>query len=430
MAALALLLVFLTTAASGMPLFVSLLMSASAGVLAVGDLALLKFVVQQFFGGMDLFSLMAIPFFTMAGSLMNASGLTDGLIELSRLLVGRFRGGLGYVNVVASILFAGVNGSAAADTSALGSILIPAMEKDGFDRVYAAGITAGSSLIGPIIPPSIFMIIYAAMTNTSVGALFVGGVIPGLILGLAFMAMNFFYSRRYHVPPDSSSCAMKGKLVVLRALPALVAPGIIMGGIVSGVVTPTESGVLAVFYILAVGLFLTGKLTWRAIWDSLLETIRLTSAVFMVMGAASAVSWVLKWERVPQRFGLLLMESGISSSPVLLLLTLSLITFLVGMFMEEVSALSVLTPIFFPLAKASGVDPLHFGIVMTLNITIALITPPMGACVYIAAAVGKVELDALFKSIWPFVGVALLVLLLIIFFPPLVTFLPEALGVV
>jgi tripartite ATP-independent transporter DctM subunit len=420
---------FLALMALGVPLYIALLSTSLLGVTMLGDWTVLRVMSQQFFGGMDVFSLMAIPFFILAGILMNRSGLTDRLLDFSRLVVGSVRGGLGYVNVVGSVILAGVNGSAAADASALGSILIPAMIKDGFPAHYAAGLTAGSALIGPIIPPSIFMIIYASMTNTSIGGLFAAGFIPGFVLGGAFMIMNYFYSKKYHVPvADFSEVRKNKKEILTRSVVALVAPLIIIGGIVTGIVTPTESGALAVGYCFVAGLFYTRQLTLRVIAESLYETVRLSSAIFIIMGAATVIGWLLKWEQIPQKFASMILGAGMMDKPWLLMVVLSAIIFPVGMFMEEVSTLALLTPIFTPIAIKAGIDPLHFGIVMTLNVTIALITPPMGACNYIVAAVGKVPLADVFKNIWPFIGVSLFVLLLIITFPSLTTLVPRMLN--
>jgi len=420
---------FLGLMVMGVPLFISLLSTSLLGIIMLGDFSLLRVMSQQFFGGMDVFSLMAIPFFILAGILMNRSGLTDRLLDFSRLLVGSVRGGLGYVNVVGGIILAGVNGSAAADASALGSILIPPMVKDGFSPSYAAGLTAGSALIGPIIPPSIFMIIYATMTNTSIGGLFAAGILPGLLLGGAFMGMNYVYSHRYQVPvADFTEVRKRKKEILVRSLVALFAPVIIIGGIVTGIVTPTESGALAVGYCIAAGVFYTRKLTLGVLAESFYETVRLSSSIFLIMGAATVIGWLLKWEQVPQRFASIILHAGLVERPWLLMVVLSAIIFPVGMFMEEVSTLALLTPIFAPIAMKAGIDPFHFGVVMTLNVTIALITPPMGACNYIVAAVGRVKLSDVFLRIWPFIGVALLVLLAIISFPPLTTLLPRMLD--
>ncbi|MBR1672705.1 MAG: TRAP transporter large permease [Fretibacterium sp.] len=413
----------------GVPLYAALLMTGLLGILGTGDLTLLRVIPQQFYGGMNGFTLMAMPFFILTGILMNRSGLTDRLLDFSRLVVGSVRGGLGYVNVVGSVVFAGVNGSAAADASALGAILIPAMEKEGFPKAYAAGLTAGSSLIGPIIPPSVFMIIYASLTNTSIGGLFAAGVIPGFLLGAAFMLMNWYYSRKYDVPVMDTAGVRRTKWHILRrSLLALVAPVIIIGGIVGGIVTPTESGALACLYCAAVGFLVTRQLTLRSLLLSLCEAVRGSSAIFLIMGAASVVGWYLKYERVTHLFGQHIVEAGLLGHPWLLLVVLSAIVFVTGMFMEEVAVLTLLTPIFMPLAVKAGVDPFHFGVVMTLNVTIALITPPVGACNYIVAAIGRVPIGELFRKIWPFILVALTVQLIVISFPMLTTGLPRLLG--
>ncbi len=425
----ALLFLFFAMMLLGVPLYASLTVAGLLGVAGTGSLSLLRVIPQQFFGGMDSFSLMAIPFFIFTGALMNRSGLTDRLIDFSRLLVGSVRGGLGYVNVVASVIFAGVNGSAAADASALGSILIPAMVKEGFPASYAAGITAGSSLIGPIIPPSIFMVIYASMTNTSIGGLFAAGLLPGVALGLVFLAMNWYYVRKYDVPAtDVAEVRSRARSVVGKSLMALLAPFIVMCGIMTGLVTPTESGALASLYCVLAGVFVTRRLTLREFGLAVYETVRVTSAIFLILGAASVVGWYLKYERVTQSFSSLVIGAGLVGHPWLLMVVLSLIIFVVGMFMEEISVLTLLTPVFAPLAAKAGIDPLHFGVVMTLNVTIALITPPVGACNYIVAAVGKVPLGEMFRKIWPFVMAAFAVLALVITFPAFTTWVPRLMN--
>lgn len=413
----------------GVPLYAALLMTSLLGLLSTGNLTLLRVIPQQFFGGMDSFTLMSLPLFILTGSLMNKSGLTDRLIDFSKLIVGQVKGGLGYVNVVGSMVFAGVNGSASADSAALGSILIPAMVREGFPVAYAAGITAGSSLIGPIIPPSIFMIIYASLTNTSIGGLFAAGLLPGIVLGAAFLIMNWYYSRKYNVPVSNIEEVRKYKFEILRrSVLALIAPLIIMGGIIFGIVTPTESGALASLYCIIVGFFITRELNLKNFALALYETVRSTSAIFLIMGAASVVGWYLKYVRITKLFSDFIINSGLLSTPWLLMIVLSLIIFIIGMFMEEVAVLTLLTPIFAPLALKAGINPFHFGVVMTLNVTIALITPPVGACNYIVAAIGHVPIGELFKKIWPFILVALIVQLIIITFPALTVSVPALMG--
>jgi len=407
----------------GVPLFLCLLLSAVIGFFIIDPVLLPRMLPQQMFSGIDVFSLMAIPLFILAGNLMNGAGMTERLMRLAHVLVGHLRGGLGHVNVLSSVFFAGVNGSAVADTSALGSLLVPAMKKEGYSTAYAAGLTAGSSLIGPIIPPSIFMILYASLTNTSVGDLFLAGVIPGLLLGAAFMAMNWLYAKRNNLPISGKKPDFRRFIHSLfHAIPALIAPFIIVAGIVFGVVTPTESGALIVAYVALVGI-LSRELKLSAIVAAVRSTANLTATIFIIMAASSVISWLLSYAQVPSQFASLL--SPFQNNPVLVLFMLSAITFVTGMFMEEVSALILLTPIFLPIATLAGIDPVHLGIVVTLNITIALITPPMGACVFVAAAVSNLEIMALFKTIWPFVLLAIGVLVLLILFPQITLLLPN-----
>lgn len=418
--------VFFVHALIGVPLFVSLLVTAIVGFCFVDLDMLFRLMPQQFFNGINSFSLMAIPFFILAGNLLNASGMTTRLMDVARCLVGHWRGGMGHVNVVGSVFFSGVNGSAVADTSALGSLLVPAMRKDGYSTAFAAGLTAGSSLIGPIIPPSIFMILYSALTNTSVGPLFLAGVVPGLLLGVAYMILNALYARKHRLAVSGQWAGWSALLrSTLYALPALVAPFIIVAGIVFGKVTPTESGALTAAYVAVYGM-LSRTLTLSNLGKAVTETARLSSAIFLIIAASATVSWLLSYVQAPAQFGTLI--APFVDSPTIVLLLISLITFVTGMFMEEVSALTLLTPVFWPVAMQAGVDPVHLGLVITLNITIALITPPMGACVYVAAAVSKLDILELFKTIWPFVLVAIVVLLLIIFFPVLALWLPQTIG--
>lgn len=419
--------VFISLMIFGMPIFLSLLLTAFTGFIYMGNWNLFTMVIQQFYGGMDMITLMAIPFFILTGNLMNKTGITDKLLEFSQVLVGHLRGGLGHVNVVASIIFAGISGSAAADASALGSILIPAMAKEGYPRSYAAGITAGSSLIGPIIPPSIFMVLYGSMTNTSIGSLFVAGIIPGFLLGLAFMIMNYYVSKKNNYPVANKRASLKKiAKTTLTSLIALMAPLIIVGSIVFGIATPTEGGVIAVVYTVLIGFFVTKKLKIKDFIESITETIITSSVIYVIIGSATVISWLLKWERVPQKFADYVLS--VTDSRLIILLVFSLVIFIIGMFMEEVAVLTLLTPIFLPVATSVGINPVHFGIIMTLNITVALITPPMGACVYITSAVGDVNLEALMIKIWPFVLVAMIVVLMIILFPSFTLMLPRLFG--
>lgn len=414
--------VFLINLFLGIPLFITLLLTSLVGFFFVGFDLSYRMIPQQFFSGIDSFSLMAIPLFILGGNLLNESGLTPKLMNLSRVLVGHWRGGLGSVNILSSVFFAGVNGSAAADTTALGTLLVPEMKKEGYSAGYAAALTAGSSLIGPIIPPSIFMILYASLTNTSIGDLFLAGVIPGLLLGAIFFLVNLSYCKRNNIYASKDKPTLSSVIkAIVFAAPALFAPLLIVSSIIFGIVTPTESGALIVLYSTLVGL-LSKTLNVKNVVVALIDSIKLTSAIFLIIAASSIITWLFGYAQVPAKFTQLL--SPFVDSPILILLVISGMTFFVGMLMEEVSALMLLTPIFMPVAIHAGVDPVHLGIVITMNITIALITPPMGSCLYIASAVSKIELSQMFREIIPFICYAMLILIVVILFPQISLLLP------
>lgn len=302
---------------------------------------------------------MAIPLFILAGNLLNASGLTPKLMMFSRSLVGHFRGGIGYVNVVSSVFFSGVNGSAVADTSALGTLLVPAMRKEGYSSEFAACLTAGSSLIGPLVPPSIFMIIYASMTNTAVGDLFLAGIVPGIVLGSVFLIVNWRYARENNIRSHDKKPALRVIVKTgFQALPAIFAPILIVSSIVFGVVTPTESGVLIVFYAIVVG-FVLKTLKLRCIYVAVVDAAKLSAAIFAIIASSSVLTWLLAYAEVPATFAKLLFP--FAEDPILILFVLSAIAFFAGMFMEEVSALMLLTPIFVPVASLAGVDQFTWG---------------------------------------------------------------------
>ncbi|MFI8481632.1 TRAP transporter large permease [Pseudomonas sp. NPDC078700] len=422
----AMILAFAVNLVLGIPLFLCLLLTALVGFLFVDPHLFFNTLPQRFYGGMDIFSLMAIPLFILAGNLMNSSGMTPRLMRLANAMVGHFRGGLGHVNVVAGVFFAGVNGSAAADASALSTLLVPAMEKEGYSRKFAAGLTAGSSLIGPIIPPSIFMILYSSLTNTSVGELFLAGVIPGLVLALAFMAINAIYAHKAGLKAQREAPSWPEVFAAFAgASTALVAPVLIVAGIVLGLVTPTESGAIIVLYVALIG-FIQRELSLKGFWTSIQETVRLTASIYVIIAAASVVNWLLNYAQVASEFATLLQP--FNHSPTIMLLVISAIIFICGMVMEEVSVLMLLTPIIAPVALAAGVDPVHLGLIFTLNITIAMITPPMGSCLFIVATISKLSITEMFKGIWPFIAVALGVLYLLILFPSLTLWLPRLLS--
>ena len=384
----------------------------------------LLLIPQRMFISLDSFVLMAIPFFVLTGGLMNAGGLTIRLVNLSRLLVGRVRGGFAMVNILVSMLFAGISGSATADTSAVGSILIPAMKKDGYDSDFAAAVTAASSCVGPIIPPSIVMVIYGVIAEQSIGRLFLAGFVPGVLLGLSQMGVAYYLSVKRNYPKIQVDFNI---IVLLRAmldaLPALLAPVLIIGGILSGVFTPTEAGAVAAFYTLMIGFFYYRELKIKDLPDIIVETAKTTAAALMIVSTGALFGWILTYQQIPVIFSEAILS--ISTNRFVILLLMNGILLFVGCFMETIASLLILTPIFLAIGTQIGVDPIHLGMIMVLNLVIGLTTPPVGVCLFIACRIAKISLERVSKAIWPFILVSIFVLLLVTYVPWIVTFIPN-----
>jgi tripartite ATP-independent transporter DctM subunit len=386
----------------------------------------LRIVATQMFGGMRSYPLLAIPLFILAGDLMNESGITRRIIDFTNVLVGRFRAGLALVNIWASVIFAGLSGSAVADTSAIGRVFIPEMEKRGYPRDFSAAITAASSVIGPIIPPSIPVIIYALIvTGVSVPAMFLGGVIPGILLALFLSVYVMIFAGHYETPMPDQSTEARSHILVQGIIP-LMMPIFVVGSILMGVVTPTEAASFAVAYALIVGLFLFREIKLRDLTRIFGQSMRDSSVIMIVMSAVSAANWLLTYNRVPNMitdFALAYMTAK------WMFLVSSMVLFLfVGLFLEGIAAMLVLVPILHPIAVSMGVDPTHFGIIVVFNLMIGLITPPMGLCLFVADSVADVGLGRLTRQIIPLFLVELFVLIIISFFPVTVTGLPRLLG--
>ncbi|MFP7571854.1 TRAP transporter large permease [Marivita sp. S2033] len=411
----------------GLPVFFALL--AAPGILLFlngqeRDLALLY---RNVYNGMDSFPLMAIPFFMLAGELMNRGGITMRLVEFSQAMMGHLRGGLAHVNILSSMLFAGLSGSAVADTSALGSMLIPAMEKEGYTRRFAAAITAASSVIGPIIPPSGIMIIYAYVMGESVAALFLAGIIPGILVGLGLMIMVKFMADRYDFPASraKSTWGEKGK-ASLKAFFPLLTPVIILGGILGGVFTPTEAAAVAVAYALIIGIFVMRTLRLREI-PGVLQNAAMTSAVVLLLvGAAMAFKTVVSLSHAPEQLAAIIL--GLSDNPLILLFLINLLLFIVGMFLDAGPAIIILGPILGPIFVDLGIDPIHFAIIMSVNLTVGLATPPMGLVLFVASSVSGEKVQTIARAILPFLAIEIVVIFLITFIPDLSMAIPRLTG--
>ncbi|BAS26660.1 TRAP transporter large permease [Limnochorda pilosa] len=382
----------------------------------------LAIVVQRLFSATDSFQLMAIPLFILAGALMNAGGLSQRLVELSRVLVGWLRGGLAQISVVTSIFFSGISGAAAADASAVGSIMLPAMERAGYRKAFGAAVVAGSSLIGPIIPPSIPMILYGVSAGASISALFLAGAIPGLLLGLAQMGVAYAVAVRDGYPRERRATLVELAAGVRGGLLAALMPAIILGGILGGVFTPTEAAAVAVLYALVVGGLVYRELSVRDLPRILWETAITTGVVMLMIGTTDSLGWIMAAERIPQQLAGWLLS--ISAEPWVVLLLINAALLLIGIPLEPAPALLILVPVLLPLARELGVDPIHLGVVMVLNLVIGLVTPPVGASLFVVSSIGRVPLGDLSRALVPFILASIAILLLVTYVPALSLWLP------
>jgi len=392
------------------------------------DVFIFKMVSQRFYAGLDMFTLMAMPFFIFAGAIMNKSGITHRLVKFSNTLVGHLRGGLAHANIVASIFFSGMTGAAVSDTAAIGTMLIPAMVEDGYDKDFSAAVTAASSIIGPTIPPSNMMVIYGSLMSVSIAGLFAAGFVPGLLIAIFLMILSGFIAKKRNYPKNARSSLKQMLLATKEALLPLLMPIIILGGILTGIFTPTEAAAVAVAYAFIIGFFVLRTLKLRDIPDLLYQTGKTTGVVFLIIGSASILGWILTMERVPETVAAGFLS--VSDNPHIILLLILILMLIVGMFMDIAAALIILGPILHPIAVNNlGIDPIHFGIIMVLSLNLALMTPPVGACLFVACNISNLSLEALTKAIWPFIVVEVIALFIIAYWSDLVLFFPRLVGV-
>ncbi len=419
---------FIITLLIGVPIAFVLGLTSLLYLIFVGNMQMLV-IGSRMFAGVNKFVLLALPFFILAGSLMNKTGITEDLVEFADLLVGRLPGSLAQVNVVVSILFAGLTGAAVADTAAIGSILIPAMKKQGYSAAYSAAVTTSSSIIGPIIPPSIIMVIYGSVTGLSIGALFLAGFIPGILVGLGLMVMaTYFAIKDKHPRRTEPFPREKIGRVLKRAIIGIMLPVIIIGGILSGMFTPTEAAAMACFYALIVGTLVLRRLSLNDIKESLLESAVTASVILLVISAANLFGVVLAVERVPNLVARFI--TTVAPNPVVFLLMVNVFLLFMGMIMETGANVVILAPILLPVALRFGVHPLHFALVVLVNLNIGLTTPPLGVCLFTAAPIARVRYEKISRAVLPFVAMQIAVLMLITFVPQTVLFLPRLLGII
>lgn len=406
----------------GVPISISIGASAVLGCVSLGYP--LVVIGQKMVSGADSFLLIAVPLFILAGNLMNAGKITEKIFDTAKELVGWIPGGLAHSNVVASIIFAGMSGSAVADAGGLGAIEMEAMTKNGYDEDFSGAVTAASSVIGPIFPPSIPLIIYGSVASVSVSELFMGGVIPGILMGVLLMVMIFFYAikRGYERHPFRLMALLRQ---FIFSVPALITPLIILSGFTLGWFTPTEASSVAVVYSLLIALFLYRTLDWKAFKKCLLDSALSSANTLFIIGTSTLFTYVMAMEGISKSMADIIL--GISSNPYVILLVINVLLLVLGMVMEPGAILTLMLPVLLPIASGLGLNLVHFGVIVVLNLMIGQVTPPFGVCLFVISDVNKIKLEHLYRSILPFLIPLLLTLLLVTYVPGIVTWLPTLL---
>lgn len=423
------LIVFAVLMFLGMPIVFVMTFSSLVYCVAVGKIALLMVVIEKMFRGMDSFVLLAIPMFIMCGEVMNRGGITTAIVRFADLLVGRVRGGLAYVNTLASTFFAGITGSALSDIASLGSILIPAMEEQGYTKDFSCAVTAATAIQGPLIPPSIPAVLVASATGLSTGALFWGGAMPGLLIGLGSAVVIFIESRFVEMPKRTEKIPFRTAIqVTVQSILPLMTVVIILVGMNSGVFTPTEAAAVALAYALCITTFLYKHIPLSECLVICKNVLIQTATIYLIIAGATTFSYVLAIENIPAKLSALIGTFASSSLGVLVVINIILLVW--GMFMDTAPSILVLVPILFPVAKAAGVNPIHFGVLVVSNLMIGMLTPPFGMAIYTTQSVGKCKMGNLIRQLIPFIAVDMVILVLLTVFPGLSLFLPRLFGFV
>jgi len=418
-----LILLLLILIISGIPIVFSL--GSSVFVFSFLNNIAIESIIQKMVYGVNSFIILAVPGFILAGKIMNVGGITKRIFKFAKCLVGHIPGGIAHANVLASILFAGMSGSAVADSGGLGAVEIEAMKEDGYDSNFSAAVTASTSIIGPIIPPSIPAVLFAASAGTSVGRLFIGGIIPGLLLALSMMMYIYYISIKRGYGKSKRANLKELFDSFKEAFWALLTPVILIGGIIVGIFTPTEASVVAVVYALIISFFVYKEINIKILYKTIMESIITTSIVGIIIAFSFGLSYLLTISQIPQRAAILLM--GITNNPLIILSILILFFLIIGLFMDPTPAILILTPIVMPIIIKVGINPLHFGVIMILTLMIGLNTPPVGMCVYTVANLSKSKVEDVMKELVPFFIPTIIILFLIVVFPKIVTFLPNLL---
>ena len=417
--------VFLVVLIAGVPVFIAL---AGSSLIYTHFLAgIPDFVIlHRMAGGIDSFPLLAVPFFILAGNLMNSAGITNRIYDFAVALCGWMRGGLAHVNIIGSVIFAGMSGTAIADAAGLGTIEIKAMKDHGYGTEFSVGVTAASATLGPIIPPSLPFVIYGMMANVSIGALFMGGFIPGAVMTIFMMLYVTYCARRYNLGRDQLFNWKVLGLTFIAALPPLLTPAIIMGGMTFGWFTPTEAAIAACAWAMILGIFLYRSLSFKQFYKVTLDTVETTAGVLLIVGAASLFGWVLTTTRITEYAAEALLSY--TSNRYVILLLINVLLLIVGCFLEPIASISILVPVLMPVITKVGIDPVHFGVVMTLNLMIGLLHPPLGMVLFVLARISKLSIERTTMAILPWLIPLLASLVAITLIPELTLWLPRYAG--
>lgn len=410
----------------GMPVGFSIGVAGMVGILEMGP-RFLAMAPDRMFAGLDIFPFLAMPFFILAGEIMNRSGITQGLVRLAQALVGWMRGGMAHTTMVASVMFSGITGAATADAAAFGNTLVPAMVEAGYTRPYACAVTAAGSIIGPTIPPSTLAIIYGSIMGVSIAGLFAAGILPGLLICLICMVVIAATAKRKNLPKGEGRPSFRAVISALReGFLAVLLPVFILGSILGGWATPTEAASVAVAYALFVGGVVYRTLTWRDLYEIGVRTTRITGVIFLIIASASILGWWMAFNQIPQMVASALLS--VSNNPQVIIGLIVLLLLSIGLVMDINATLIILAPVLAPLTLQIGMNPVHAGIMIILALNISLMTPPVGACLFVLASITGEKVEGISRELWPFILAEIVVLLLIAFWPGLTLLIPRALG--
>ena len=413
----------------GMPIGFAIGAAGVTGLIGMGGTNFLAIGPGKIFNSLNIFPFLAMPFVILAGEIMNGIGITDRLVRLAQVLVGRFRGGLAHTNMLASVFFAGLTGSATADAAAFGRTLVPAMVKEGYRRDYACAVTAAGSIIGPTIPPSGLMVVYGSLMGVSIGGLFAAGILPGLVICLVCMAVIIIGGKRENLPVAVRGAGLREVWDIFRSsITALLMPIIILGGILGGIVTPTEAASVAVAYALFIGVFIYRSLTPKMFYGMLVRTARITGVIFVIIAFAGILGWWMSFERIPQAIATAVLD--IADNPIAVISIIICILLVVGMVMDITAILIILAPVLVPLTEQIGLEPVHAGIIFILALNISLMTPPVGACLFVLSSVTGEKLERISIKLAPFLIAEIAILFVFAFWEDAALYLPRTFGFV